>query len=112
MKVEARYRGKAKYYPGVISRVRLNGTYDIDYDDGEKEKGVGEELIRIIDDGGGRSSSSGGRGRRSPRRLEVSEKRNTLPSSKLRRCTIKIRLLLKSVYVTKCVCVGLLGAHL
>ena len=37
MKVEARYRGKEKYYPGKISRVRANGTYDINYDDGEKE---------------------------------------------------------------------------
>ncbi|GMH76451.1 hypothetical protein TrLO_g1027, partial [Triparma laevis f. longispina] len=26
MKVEARYRGKSKYYTGIISRVRLNGT--------------------------------------------------------------------------------------
>eukprot|EP01041_Mallomonas_annulata_P000829 gene829-1611_t len=38
-KVEARYKGKAKFYPGVIARKRLNGTFDIDYDDGEKETG-------------------------------------------------------------------------
>ena len=44
MKVEARYRGKSKYYPGVISRVRLNGTVDINYDDGEKELGVKAEV--------------------------------------------------------------------
>ncbi|KAG2764187.1 hypothetical protein Pcac1_g24293, partial [Phytophthora cactorum] len=40
-KVEAQYKGKSKFYPGVISRCRLNGTYDIDYDDGEKETGGG-----------------------------------------------------------------------
>jgi hypothetical protein len=32
-KVEARYRGKARYYPGVIKRVNRDGTYDVDYDD-------------------------------------------------------------------------------
>ena len=33
MKVEARYRGKAKYYPGVIKRENRDGTFDVDYDD-------------------------------------------------------------------------------
>ncbi|OQS06443.1 hypothetical protein THRCLA_20376 [Thraustotheca clavata] len=46
-KIEAQYKGKSKFYPGVISRARLNGTYDIDYDDGEKETGVAAELIRL-----------------------------------------------------------------
>ncbi|KAJ0399206.1 hypothetical protein P43SY_001872 [Pythium insidiosum] len=54
-KVEAQYKGKSKFYPGVISRCRLNGTYDIDYDDGEKETGVAAELIRLR---GGSSSPS------------------------------------------------------
>ncbi|KAG7381677.1 hypothetical protein PHYBOEH_010817 [Phytophthora boehmeriae] len=48
-KVEAQYKGKSKFYPGVISRCRLNGTYDIDYDDGEKETGVAAELIRTLE---------------------------------------------------------------
>ena len=50
-KVEARYKGKAKYYGGVITRVRLNGTFDIDYDDGERETGVDKELIRVFNNG-------------------------------------------------------------
>ena len=33
MKVEARYRGKARYYPGIIKRENRDGTFDIDYDD-------------------------------------------------------------------------------
>ena len=33
MKVEARYRGKEKYYPGVIRRENRDGTFDIDYND-------------------------------------------------------------------------------
>ena len=40
MKVEARYRGRGRYFPGRISRVHPDGTYDRDYDDGEQERGV------------------------------------------------------------------------
>src|SRR3546814_82131 len=47
-RVEAQYRGRSRWYPGVISRCRLNGTYDIDYDDGEKEDGVVRDLIRVV----------------------------------------------------------------
>jgi hypothetical protein len=45
--VEADYRGKGKFYSGNISRVRANGTFDIDYDDGEKEMMVSRDLIRV-----------------------------------------------------------------
>ena len=44
--VEADYKGKGKYYAGKIARVRLNGTFDIDYDDGENEPGVPRSAIR------------------------------------------------------------------
>ena len=30
-KVEARYRGKSRYYPGVIKRENRDGTFDVDY---------------------------------------------------------------------------------
>ena len=33
MKVEARYRGKEKYYKGVLKRENRDGTWDVDYDD-------------------------------------------------------------------------------
>jgi hypothetical protein len=46
MKVECNYRGRGKWFPAVISRERVNGTFDIDYDDGEKEMGVESNLIR------------------------------------------------------------------
>ena len=48
-KVEARYRGKTRYYPGRIGRDRGDGTYDIDYDDGEREQRVMAELIRSLE---------------------------------------------------------------
>ena len=58
-KVEANYKGKGKYYPGKISRCRLNGTYDINYDDGERESGVEAEMIRSRDGGGGGGGGGG-----------------------------------------------------
>ena len=48
MKVEARYRGASRYYPGKISRDNRDGTYDINYDDGDREMGVREELIKAL----------------------------------------------------------------
>ncbi|EGB02035.1 hypothetical protein AURANDRAFT_69257, partial [Aureococcus anophagefferens] len=56
-KVEARYRGREKYYPGKITRDRGDGTFDIDYDDGERETRVEERLIRAKDGGGGGGDS-------------------------------------------------------
>ncbi len=45
--VEARYRGKSKLYPGKITRCRFDGSYDILYDDGERELGVSRDLIKL-----------------------------------------------------------------
>ena len=46
--VEGNYRGRGRWYPGKIYRVNRDGSYDIDYDDGEKESGVKKELIRAV----------------------------------------------------------------
>jgi Ca2+-binding EF-hand superfamily protein len=48
-KVEGNYRGRGKWYPGVISRERANGTFDVNYDDGERELGVDRDLVRLKD---------------------------------------------------------------
>jgi len=56
-RVEARYRGKKRYYAGKITHVySKDGTYDIHYEDGDSEKHVPKNLIRIIED---RTTSSG-----------------------------------------------------
>ena len=47
-KIEANYHGNGKYYPGKIARDNKDGTYDVDYDDGEKETRVEEKLIRLV----------------------------------------------------------------
>ena len=79
-KVEANYRGRGRYYPGRVSRVRLNGTMDIDYDDGEKEIGVDRDNVRLA---GGSSIPAGApviASRRAPRsrRTTAGEARTTL----------------------------------
>ena len=47
-KVEVRYKGKSRYYPGCIARQHRDGSYDIDYDDGEKETYVSPELVKVV----------------------------------------------------------------
>jgi hypothetical protein len=46
-KVEARFGGGNKYYPGVIERVQEDGTYNIGYEDGDRETHVEEAFIRL-----------------------------------------------------------------
>lgn len=57
MNVEGNYRGRGRWYPAKISRERANGTFDIDYDDGEKEVGVESSLIRQREDNSRRRRS-------------------------------------------------------
>jgi hypothetical protein len=48
-KVEVRHGGGSRYYKGKITRKRTNGTFDIEYDDGDKEMAVDESLINSLD---------------------------------------------------------------
>ena len=32
----------------MIGKVNRNGTFDVDYDDGEKEKGVKKDMMKLI----------------------------------------------------------------
>jgi hypothetical protein len=57
--VEARYKGRERYFPGLIRRVNHDGTYDIDYSDGERELGVLAEYIRTVAAAVGTTSNSG-----------------------------------------------------
>jgi hypothetical protein len=47
-KVEARFGGKKRYYPGKVSAVSDDGKYSILYDDGETEKKVDLMMIRVV----------------------------------------------------------------
>jgi len=47
MRCEARHGGSMRAFDGVISKVNSDGTYDVGYDDGDKETGVARELIYV-----------------------------------------------------------------
>merc|ERR1719198_111242 len=63
MKVKANYRGKGQYFGGKIKRDNRDGTYDIAYDDGDREMGVREADIRADEDEDDRGRSSARRKR-------------------------------------------------
>ena len=46
--VEVNYKGIGKWYPARISRDRMNGTYDMSFEDGDKEDKVELSRIRIL----------------------------------------------------------------
>jgi len=45
--VEARWEGGSKWVEGKIRKARKNGTFDIDYDNGERELKVAAEFVRL-----------------------------------------------------------------
>eukprot|EP01041_Mallomonas_annulata_P010349 gene10349-21588_t len=47
-RVEVRYKGEEMYYLANIIARNLDDTFDIEYDDGEKETGVSKDLIRVV----------------------------------------------------------------
>lgn len=47
--IEARYRGGSKWYGGVVRRAHSDGTFDIRYADGDEERGVDGNLVRLSD---------------------------------------------------------------
>ena len=49
-RVECRFGGKSKYYPGEIVEVNGDGTYRIHYDDGDRESSAREECIRPLEE--------------------------------------------------------------
>jgi hypothetical protein len=44
--VNARYGRGAKWYAGVVAKVHADGTFDIDYNDGDREERVSSGMIR------------------------------------------------------------------
>ncbi|TMW64474.1 hypothetical protein Poli38472_011354 [Pythium oligandrum] len=47
--VEANYKGKGRFYRGKIIRKHVDGTFDIEYDDGDVEKRVEAENVKAVD---------------------------------------------------------------
>ncbi|DAZ98959.1 TPA: hypothetical protein N0F65_000491 [Lagenidium giganteum] len=59
--VQARYKGGKKLYKGKITRARLDGTFDIQYEDGDVEQRVGADMIVLPDDGSDDEADGGGK---------------------------------------------------
>ena len=47
-KVEAQWKGGSAFFKGVIKTANTDGTYAIDYDDGDKETNVKADKIRLL----------------------------------------------------------------
>merc|ERR1711916_151306 len=62
-RVEAKCTGWTKYYPGEITRVNRDGTYDIKFDDGERKSGVKKSQIKSTSKSSPKKSSSRDRDR-------------------------------------------------
>lgn len=58
VKVEANYRGRGRWFPGKIQRDYGDGTFDVQYDDGEHELRVPQNLIRLLHNHKGRRCSN------------------------------------------------------
>ena len=49
-RVEAKFRGRgSRYYIGTIKNVTPGGKYDIDYDDGDRDRNLSAEHVRKLD---------------------------------------------------------------
>jgi hypothetical protein len=47
--VECDYHGKGKWFPARIANVRKDDTYDVIYDDGDKESKIIYSKIRLLE---------------------------------------------------------------
>ena len=45
--VDARFERGAVWYPGTITSVNFDGTFDISYDDGDEESNVSSKMIKL-----------------------------------------------------------------
>ena len=45
--IDGNYQKEGKWFPGKISHVNSDGTYDIEYDDGKTEKNINKNMIRV-----------------------------------------------------------------
>ena len=47
-KVEAQFKGKGKAYPATVKKDNGDGTYALDYDDGDKEDAAKAEHMHAV----------------------------------------------------------------
>ena len=47
-RVEARFQGGTTYYGGAVAQTNADGTYSIQYDDGDREDNVAPDMFRLV----------------------------------------------------------------
>ena len=55
--MEARCKGSTKHYPGKVFRDNRDGTFDVKFDDGDRDRMVPERSIKKLGGGGGGGDS-------------------------------------------------------
>ena len=46
--VSARWRGGKGWFPGVVTHINDDGTFNIEYDDGDRETSVPKDMIKVL----------------------------------------------------------------
>merc|ERR1712100_991332 len=59
--VEARCKGSKKYYRGIVFKDNRDGTYDVKFDDGDRDRAVPEGFIKPVGSGGKPASRTASR---------------------------------------------------
>merc|ERR1712100_590867 len=59
--VEARCKGSKKYYRGIVFKDNRDGTYDVKFDDGDRDRAVPEGFIKPVGSGGKSASRTASR---------------------------------------------------
>jgi hypothetical protein len=72
-KVEARFQGRSKWFKATIIQSHAYGTFDVEYEDGDRETNVAAELIRPVE-GARRDERSRDQARREGASLEIGDK--------------------------------------
>ena len=58
-RIKARFNGGDDWFNGRVAKVNNDGTYDVDYDDGDEETHVVADLMRPRGGGGGKRGNAG-----------------------------------------------------
>ena len=80
-KCTAQFKGKGKFYPGKISRVNSDGTVNVDFDDGDKDRYVNMKSVKLEESSDTEDDRGRGRSRNRSRSRSTSRSRSSSSSS-------------------------------
>ncbi|RLN48991.1 hypothetical protein BBJ28_00012921 [Nothophytophthora sp. Chile5] len=71
--VKAKYKGGSKFFPGKITRKRPDGTFDVEYDDGDTESRIDAALIVAGEAEGSKEAADSSQSSRKKTKFEVGD---------------------------------------